>query len=199
MKKLFGIIAMVLAGSASVQAQELKVYTGAGVGVFGLELKESTLPLNQKNTVFGGYAKAGVELNDIVALELRVGSVGSGDQQYAVNALGVGSPAQKIQQTSDFLISYLARFQYMPAQDMHLYAMLGATTARFKMTVSPFVPGADVTATKTGVSYGLGGAYDLDEHLSVGGEWMQYWTDVSVDPTSKARLWGAVGTVDYHF
>jgi len=199
MKKLFGIIAMVLAGSASAQAQELKVYAGAGIGVFGLELKESTLPLNQKNTVFGGYAKAGVELNDIVALEVRAGSLGTGDRQYAVNALGTGSPAQKIQLTTDFFLSYLARFQYIPAQDMHLYAMLGATTARFKMTVTPAVPNANVIANKTGVSFGFGGAYDLNENLSVGGEWMQYWTDVSVDPTSRARLWGASSTVDYHF
>lgn len=47
--------------------------------------------------------------------------------------------------------------------------------------------------------YALVGATTAKIKVGVGGEWMQYWTNVNIDTNADARMWGAVATVVYHF
>jgi len=163
---------------------DIRPYVGAGIGAFGLELKNTAG--SQKNTVFGGYAKAGVDIGDYLGAELRLGTTGSGT-----------TGTTKLSES--YFISYLAKVQYPASSDLNVYAMLGGTTANFKRTVS----GVESSKSKTGFSYGFGAEYYLQDTLSIGGEWMQYWTNVKLGTAfgtdAKAKMWGAVGTVAYHF
>jgi len=198
MKRVLIGAAMIMVGSATVQAQDFKPYAGVGVGAFGLEMKDSSVNFNQKNTVLGGYAKFGVDINDYFGAELRVGTTAKGDTTYAVGGVSAGSPAGTIGQKADYFFSYLAKLQYPVSPDFRAYAMLGATTAKHKTTFTPAL-GTGSSPTKTGFSYGVGGDFRVNDQLSVGAEWMQYWTNVTVGTNQTAKIWGAVGTVTMHF
>ncbi|WP_201265495.1 porin family protein [Mariprofundus sp. EBB-1] len=198
MKRVFIATAMMVVGSATVQAQDFTPYAGVGLGVFGLEAKDSSVNFNQKNTVFGGYAKFGVDANDYIGAELRVGTTSKGDQSYPAGAIFAGSVAGTIDQKADYFFSYLAKLQYPVSQDFRAYAMLGATTAKHKVIMPPAL-GTSGSNTKTGFSYGVGGDFTINDQLSVGGEWMQYWSNVTVDVNQKVKIWGAVGTLTMHF
>jgi len=194
---LFGLL---IAPLASVHAQDLdgdndirldtdndfdfRPYAGGGFGAFGLELKSTTV--NQKNTVFGGYGKVGLDVGDYLGAELRFGSTGSGT-------------TGNIKLSDSYFISYLAKFQFPVTADLRPYAMIGGTTATFKMTNA----GVESSKSKTGFSYGFGADYYLQDKLSVGGEWVQYWTNVKLGTTfgtnSEAKIWGAAVTAVYHF
>jgi len=186
--------------SSAAQAQDFKPYAGVGIGAFGIEEKEPGFA--QKNTVFGGYGKFGVDFNDYLGAEVRVGTIGSGKNTYpaGTNIGGTIVPLPtEVKLTADYFFSYLAKLQYPVAQDFRLYAMLGGTTAKAKATVTMGAVSANTSASKTGFSYGFGGEMFINEKMSIGGEWMQYWTDVNLSPVSQARLWGIAGTLTAHF
>jgi len=157
---------------------------GVGIGGFGLELKNDTS--SQKNTVFGGYGKAGIDIGDYLGADLRFGSTSSGT-------------AGNTKLSESYFISYMAKLQYQGASDFNIYTLLGGTTAKFKRTVA----GVESSKSKTGFSYGFGAEYYLQDNLSLGGEWMQYWTNVKLGTAfgtnAKAKMWGATGTLTYHF
>ncbi|RMH62463.1 MAG: porin family protein, partial [Zetaproteobacteria bacterium] len=188
------LLGMLLLGVGTVQAQDIRPYAGMGLGAFGLELKNAGINgYNQKNTVFGGYLRLGADVNDYFGAEFRVGTTGSGTTNY---------PNGSIKLDAGYLISYLAKVQYPFTPDFRLYGMLGATTAKLNVSVSVINPGtlsAADSATKTGFSYGVGGEFMLDNNLSLGAEWMQYWTDVDLGVGFTGRLWSAVGTLNYAF
>jgi len=159
---------------------DIHPYAGAGIGAFGLELKGATI--NQKNTTFGGYGKLGLDIGDYLGAELRFGSTSSGT-------------TGNVKLSDSYFISYLAKFQFPVTLDFRPYAMVGGTTAKFKVTDA----GVETSNTKTELSYGFGAEYYVQDSLSVGGEWMQYWTNVNLTGNREAKIWGAVATVDYHF
>jgi len=198
MKRLLIAMAAMVAMSGVAQAQDIKPYAGIGIGAFGVEVKDSSVGLNQKNTVFGGYAKFGVDFTDYLAVELRVGATGTGTKTYPAGTFGIPATFD-VKLSSDYFISYLAKLQYPVAQDFRVYALVGGTTAKAKMGVSVVGLNFTQSKSKTGFTYGFGGEYNLNDQLSIGGEWVQYWTNVKMDNTTKAKLWGAVGTLAYHF
>ncbi len=159
---------------------DLRPYVGGGIGGFGLELKNATV--NQKETVFGGYGKIGVDIGDYLGAELRFGSTGSGT-------------TGNIKLSDSYFLSYLGKVQFPVTPDFRVFGMIGGTTARFKKTVS----GVEAAYTETGLSYGGGAEYYVQDVLSVGGEWTQYWTNVNILPTDEVKIWGATATLSYHF
>ncbi len=176
---------------------DIKPYAGIGIGAFGLEVKDPGV-ITQKNTVFGGYGKFGADIGDYLGVEVRVGTTSSGSQSYPAAA----SVPFNFKLSSDYFISYLAKFQYPVAVDFKPYVMLGGTTAKIKGTVSALGVSGSASAMKTGLSYGFGANYYVAGNLSVGGEWMQYWTNVklpSFGPNIEAKIWGATATAAYHF
>lgn len=201
MKRTLVAAAMMMVASAGAQAQDIKTYAGLGIGAFGLEYKDSVI--SQRKTTFGGYGKYGVELNDYVALELRVGATSFGKKSYPAGTLGASAGTFKT--SADYFISYLARFQTPVADDFNVYALAGGTTAKFN--VSNSATALSATKVKSGFSYGFGGDYVLGNQFSVGAEWVQYWTNVKLGSTfapspgtsSQVKLWGAVGTLNYAF
>ena len=159
---------------------DIRPYAGVGIGAFGLELKSPTV--NQKNTVFGGFGKVGADIGDYLGAELRFGSTSSGT-------------TGNTKLSDSYFISYLAKVQYPVTLDFRPYALIGGTTSKFKVTTA----GVETSNTKTGFSYGFGADYYLQDQLSIGGEWMQYWTNVNIGTNAEAKIWGATATVAYHF
>jgi len=200
MKRCLIITAVaVFLGVQPVQAQnfDVKPYVGAGIGVFGIEAKGTNgVVYNQKNTVFGGYGKVGVDIGDYLGAEIRVGATSSGTETQPAGTFGVPFAFDTQVKMSTF-VSYLGKLQYPVTPDLHLHALLGATTAKFEE--SDFISTAG--STKTGFSYGFGADYYIQDVLSVGGEWMQYWTNVGsfTGISAEVKMWGAVATVAYHF
>jgi len=168
---------------------DIRPYVGAGIGAFGVEFKNTSGSM--KKTVFGGYGKLGADIGDYLGVELRVGGTGSGKKT-------VGGQQWKSQASSFF--SYLGKVQFPATPDLKLYAVLGGTTANFKVTRA----GVSNSQTKTGFTYGVGGEYFLQDTLSVGVEWTQYWTNVKMDNAkfgtgAKAKIWGVTANAAYHF
>jgi len=182
----------------------IRPYAGVGIGVFGLELKgiNGVLP-SQKETVFGGYGKFGVDLGDYFGGEVRVGSMSSGTKNFAagtpITSTTVSTVAVDSKISANYFVSYFGKAQFPVTPDLRVYALLGGTTARVKLTGSSVFGSTNLSTTKTGLSYGFGAQYYLLDTLSVGGEWVQYWTSVNVNPNTETKLWGAVGTLAYHF
>jgi len=171
---------------------DIRPYAGVGIGAFGLEFKDDTGSV--KKTVFGGYGKVGVDIGDYLGAELRFGSTASGSKLSPLD------PTITVTMSDDYFLTYLGKLQYPVTPDLHLYTMLGATTAKIKLTNSI---GFNQSQTKTGFSYGFGTNYYVQNTLSVGAEWMQYWSNVKLSnafgPNAKEKIWGAVVTVAYHF
>jgi len=191
MKRCLTIAAiMLLLGVQPAQAQNLDVkpYVGVGIGAFGLEIKDTGV--NIKNTVFGGYGKVGANIGDYLGVELRIGSTASGSKVSPIDPTVI--PKVK----ADYFLSYLGKLQFPVTPDFKIYALLGGTTAKLKLTNNI---GFNANPTKTGFTYGFGAEYYLQDKLSVGGEWMQYWTNVTVGTNLEAKVWGATATVAYHF
>ncbi len=168
---------------------DLRPYVGVGLGAFGLEFKNSTGSM--KKVAFGGYARLGTDIGDYLGLELRIGATGSGKK--TVNAQSWKA------RTSDF-VSYLAKLQFPASPDFRLYTLLGGTTGKFEWIQN----GTAQSQNKTGFSYGVGAEAFLQDSLSVGAEWVQYWTNVNMDTTrfgtgAKTKMWGVVGTAAYRF
>jgi len=197
---LIAMTAMIAMGSVA-QAQDFRPYAGIGIGAFGLEYKDSAI--SQKKITFGAFGKFGVDINDYFGAELRIGGTSSGKKTYGAGILDARAGTFKT--SMNYFVSYLAKVQYPVMDNLRLYAMLGGTTGKFKAT-----NGADIVSaskSKTGLSYGVGMDYGLNDQLSVGTEWMQYWTNVKMGnaflpapgTANKVKLWGAVGTVSYHF
>jgi len=167
---------------------DIRPYVGLGIGTIGLERSDANINKN----VFGGYGKLGIDIGDYLGAELRLGSSGS------ANSTINGIPEKM---KASYLSSYLAKLQYPVTPDFKAYMLLGATTGRLKTT--NLNNNISQNKTKTGLSYGVGVEYYLQDNLSVGGEWMQYWSNVKLGnnfgSNAKAKIWGAVATINYHF
>jgi len=201
MKKWIMVAAMALSMVVTAQQAEAVdsgVYTGIGVGAFGLEW--SVPGGSQKNTVAGGFAKLGVNLNDFLAFELRGGLTANGTTNYTK-----GSISQKM---SNFF-SYIVKPQIRLSNAAEAYILLGGTTANWSLTVNalPGVVGTSAVSatgstTKTGFTYGVGSNFIISNNVSAGVEWVKYWFNVDISRgtiTSSVSMWGASATIDFKF
>lgn len=196
------LVAMYLVAPAQAMAQgigqvDIHPYIGVGLGAFGL--KESEPGFSQSNTEFGGFVNAGISFNEYLAVELRAGTTTKGSQSNpAGTPIGYAVPnTTKI--WPDYFLSYLAKLQYPASPQVNVYALLGATTADFKGTLSG--PGVSFSnsKTKTGFTWGVGGDYNVNNQVSAGIEFVQYWNDVTIATNSKASIWGVTANAAYHF
>ena len=196
-------LGMIPLASAHADNMDVKPYMGVGLGAFGLEYKDTAI--SQKRTTFGGFIKGGADIGDYFGLELRLGTTTSGSKSYTAGTLGTGAGTYKTK--ADYFLSYLAKFQVPASDDLKPYALLGGTTAKFKSDNS--ATGLSSSKAKTGFTYGFGLDYNLGNQLSVNAEWVQYWTNVKLGTSyaaapagatdNKAKIWGVVGSIDYHF
>jgi len=194
---------MAAAHADSMDNMDIRPYMGVGMGAFGVEYKDTAI--SQKKTVFGGFVKGGADIGDYFGLELRLGTTSTGSKSYAAGTLGTAAGTYKT--SADYFFSYLAKLQVPASDELKPYVLLGGTTAKFKSQNSSTALSA--SKAKTGFTYGAGIDYNLGNQLSVNVEWVQYWTNVKLGTTyaaaptgatdSKAKIWGVVAAVDYHF
>jgi len=207
MKRSILTAAMVLAvgHSANAQAIELQPYAGAGIGIYGLELKE--LGLSQKSSAFGGFVKAGIDIDKYFGAELRFGTTGSNSKTYSpgtsIGGVVYAVPAEVSLSATSFL-SYFAKARYPLSDNVEVYGLLGGTLTKAKVTIAAPLTTEMVRKRVSGFSYGAGGQMQISEKFSVGFEWMQYLSNVGVTDMvtgtpAKLRMWGASGSLNYHF
>lgn len=148
-----------------------KPYIGVGVGVY--DLRFSGLGYNQSDNLTGGMVRVGADFNDYLGVELRYGTT----ERKMKPLYNIGGFNYGFSQKAIYLFSYLVKLQYPITQDFHAYGLLGGTTGRTSFM------GATEYAGKvaTGLSYGAGFDYNVDDFMSVGLEYMSYWDGVQVN------------------
>lgn len=199
MRKFIGIallIAFLPVYSQTSQAQDFQPYIGLGVGVFAVQLKINDPLLgasaSQRNPTAGGFIKAGVDVNPYFGGEVRFGLTGDPSTNWGAG-LPIGDgfvttvPSNVSTKISNF-ISYFGKIQYPFNDSFKVYALLGGTTAKFNSNLS--IAGFNIVgdATKTGFSYGGGLEYKVADTVSMGVEWIEYWTNVNLGTTSKGTV-----------
>lgn len=192
MKKMLvsSAIALAVATAATpAMANDTGYYAGIGIGTLNTEYKDAAV--NQTKMTAGGYLQLGADFNENLAAELRLGRTGKNSQTIGGVSRSFSSP---------LFLSYLVKGKLPIAANTQLYLLAGATTARIKATTGA----TSQTVTKTGLTFGAGADYMLDEHTSIGGEWVQYMFPVNVSgpafgANAKARMWGITANVGYHF
>jgi len=194
-KFAFALLGMLMAPAVQAQAEDFKPYFGIGLGAIGVEEKAATF--NQKNTVFGGFVKGGVDYNDYLGAELRIGTSMKGSKSYPAGT--VAATASKVDLSAEYFVAYLLKLQAPITSQLTLYALGGGTTAKFKTAITSGTTSVSTKATKIGASYGAGFNYSLGDQSSVGAEWVQYWTNVKITPTEKAKIWSATLNWSQHF
>jgi len=197
------LVLCMVAPISAVHAENLDVrpYVGAGVGFFGLEYKDTAI--SQSKTGFGGLAKLGWDLSDYFGFEFRLGTTSKVSKSYTAGS-GLGGVGT-FRTGPAYFASYLGKLQIPVGDDFLPYVMFGGTTGVLKITNSR--NGGSASVTRSGPSYGVGVDYYVADKWTINGEWMQYWTDVKLgdglSPApgtgSKARLWGAVAAMVYHY
>ena len=201
MQKMFRISMLVmtlclmfpgLAGAADMEGFGFHPYMGIGLGDYNL--KYSQPAYSQRDNVFGGYLQLGSDFNDYLGAELRIGTTAKGS-----NAYGGGT----VDQSADYLFSYLMKLQYPTTPDLRLYGLIGGTTGKAKVTATPAVILSVGTKTATGVSYGLGLDYQVLDQVRAGLEWVRYWDNIGINsggfPASKMTIDGYTATLKYMF
>ena len=189
------LLGMLVAPLAQAQAEDYTPYFGIGLGVVGLE--ETAPTFSQKNDVFGGFVRGGVDFNDYIGAELRVGTAMKGKKSYPAGT--VDPLASSVELEGQYFVSYLLKLQFPVMSNLKLYALGGGTTAKLKTTITTSAGSASTKAVKIGASYGAGLDYAFGDNSSVGAEWMQYWTNVAIAPNTKAKIWSGVLTWSQQF
>ncbi len=201
MKKYFLIAALsLLMPSTHAFALELKPNIGIGLGMYGLEYDRPGV--NQRNSLFGGYVKLGLDVHENLAVEMRLGRTsGKGSALYPAGTMVgvIPSPVPfSFSISTNYIFSLLAKPQLELAADFQAYGLLGATTAKITGENSlPII--APSAVNNVGFSYGVGAEYKLADKVLVGAEWVQYWKNVNAGSAAKAAIWSVAGTVAYKF
>jgi len=190
-------------GAAMVEAGDFTPYIGIGGGVFSTKYAEQGAlgGLVLDKTTWGSFIKAGVDYQQYMGLELRSGLTGSISDTFPAGTLGSITPIDLKVKTTNF-ISYFAKVQYPVSRSFRVYALLGGTAGRFKVTSSRGLRGA-ATTWKSAFSYGAGAEYKFRSKGSIGIEWIQYWNDVPLaivsNTTSKASMYGVSLMINKYF
>jgi len=172
-----------LLAAQSLHAQEIKVYyTALAVGAYSVEYTESrpTGSLSvKKSSIPAGLLKVGVDA-PFWGAELRLGLMASATSNtFSAGTLGSASAFNINLQASPFF-SYLGKVQYPFSDAFKAYVLFGGTMANFSIKPSGTTVLFNSSATKTGFTYGLGAEYKATNDLSIGLEWIQYWTKVDM-------------------
>lgn len=180
------------AGAAEMGGLGFYPYMGIGLGAYNLKYAQPAY--SQRNDVFGGYLQLGADFNDYLGAELRIGSTAKGSNAYAGGT---------VDQSVDYLFSYLLKLQYPTTPDLRLYGLIGGTTGKAKISPTPASILSAGTKTATGVSYGLGLDFRLLDRLHGGLEWVRYWDNIGVNASgitsSKMTIDGYTATLKYLF
>lgn len=172
---------------AHAQGIQLKPYLGVGFGLFAIKYQLND-PLvgsfSQREPTWGAFIKGGLDINEYLGAELRVGTTGNPSASWGPGLpVGYGfvtTVPSTVNTKIDNFFTYLAKLQY-PVENGKIYLLLGGTTAKLNANLS--LAGTTLGAnygTKTGFTYGIGGDWQVLPNTSFGIEWVEYWTDVTL-------------------
>lgn len=161
---LFGLI-------QTAQAGDFQPYVGAGFGMASLNFEETGTGLSDHGSTFAGYGSIGFDYGEYLGAELRIGATGTA-------SVTVGGLNYDL--SSDWLLSYLAKFQLPVSEQFKIYAMAGATTTKQTTTIT--TPGWIFIATgtprfsetTTNGSFGAGIDFQVNDQWYIGTEIMAY-------------------------
>jgi outer membrane immunogenic protein len=167
-----GLAAMVMAaGISSAQA------TAPGSLYAGMQYAAMTIDDEEEFDLGAFVGRFGYVLTEYVSIEGRLG-LGVGDDTRTVAVGGV--PLRATYSLKD-LTGVYGRFT-LPIDPVTLYAVAGVTSARVELTIEsipPFVPFRTTQSNReTSGSLGLGVEYRVAEQVTVGVEYMRYYSDL---------------------
>jgi len=168
--------------TTAAYAEDMKPYVGIGLGSFITDYGSGF----KSDAAFGGFLKAGIDINQYIGAELRVGAVGSSNAPDPA----VPNTTSKI----DFFTSYLLKPQFPITEKANIYGLIGATTSKATVTGS-----RSVSKTNTQVSFGGGLEYKIQDTISIGAEYVQYSNTKNTTANFKAKITGISATANYHF
>lgn len=180
MKRMISIVTLAFAivlGATTAQANDIKPYAGFSVGSFDFNV--NAYGLSDSGSGVGYFGMLGADFNKYLGAELRIGTA----TLAPVFGLNYSLPA---------FFSLLGKVQVPVADGFRLYALAGFTSADL-WTSGGF------SNTETGLSFGAGASYSLDDQYSVRAEWVRYWNDVSPAPSVNVTVDGLAVSVVYHF
>jgi len=184
-----------------LHAQEVKVYAALETGTYAVKYSESG-PAGalsaKKSGMLAGMVKVGLDYNDYVGGEIRLGTVQAGSVSFPVGTLG-SATAFGVKIQPSLFISYLGKVHYPVSQSFEVYALFGGTAAKFNIKPTGTGVMLSTRAIKTGLSYGIGAEYKPRPLFSVGLEWMQYWTDVTMALSGGAKSSASFGGLGLSF
>jgi len=171
------------------KAEGIQPYVGIGAGAFSIGVKPTgSVGISQKNTVAAGFLQIGVDFNDYIGSEIRLGITGKGQTTHPA---GAGNLPFTTSFTTtlklDQFYSYFAKLRLPLTSDANGYLLLGGTTSQFAASGS----NTSVTYTKTGFSYGAGVKQKWGENYALAAEWVKYWTTVRYNSAGNSDVWGA--------
>ncbi len=201
--KILLLACCLISGVTVASAGDFKPYIGIGGGLFSTEYSEQRVGggLKMNKSTWGTFLKAGIDYQQFVGAEFRLGLSGKVSDSFSGASIGAITPITLSAQASSF-ISYLLKAQLPVTQRARIYALLGGTAGRFQVRSSGGVSGSSTT-WKSSISYGAGAEYRFRSRGSIGIEWVQYWNRVPLSVvsfgTSKASFSGASVMINRYF
>ena len=172
-KTLLGAVALsvIMLVMPNAHAQDFKPYAGIGLGEYNFK----TGGTGGDKRVFGGFGQFGVDIGEYYGAELRLGS--STTTSYPN---GAATEESRL----DYIFSYLAKAQFPVSPEFRIYALVGGSTG--KVTSHLITPGFlyvatgtnTISTTQTSFSFGGGLDFLIYDKLSIGAEYMRYYSDV---------------------
>jgi len=153
-------------------AADIKPYVGLGIGAYSIDPGGNV----GSKTAFGGYGAVGVGFEKYFGAELRLGT------SSKTNWSSGGANAET---SIDYVFSYLAKVQAPVNDSFHIYGLLGGSTAQVTSTIKTpgfvFVSTGTNSSVTKNTSFTFGGGFDVQviDDLSVGAEYMRYYSDVN--------------------
>jgi len=165
---IFTLLALPIVASAA----DIKPYVGLGIGGYSINLGGGV----GNKTAFGGYGEVGVDFEKYFGAELRLGT--SGNTNWS-------SGAANAETSIDYMFSYLVKVQGPVSDSFYVYGLLGGSTAQLTSTIKTpgfvFVSTGTNSSVAKNTSFTFGGGFDIQvmDKLSVGAEYMHYYSDVN--------------------
>lgn len=156
--------AALLMGSMTAQAGDIKSVAGLSMLDMGLT--------NSATLGYVGVEKSLTEIGEFeTGVQLRVGTtLAAASETVAPLTLDLGF---------NYVVSGFYKFGGEVADGINAYGLLGYSYADIQADLSSGGVTASGTTTDSSFSYGIGANYDLGNGMTVGAEYVAYWSDVT--------------------
>ena len=173
-------------------------YGGAGLGAYSLDIKG--VGLSTSFSTFGGFGQLGYAFTENIAVEGRFGATSKDTRNFVTDpaVFGLAIPFSLDVQSDHFFTLLLRASTSDLGAGMRIYGLLGASsihsTARFNFVGVPLL---DASGDDTSVTYGAGVEKEITKSISLGVEYVRYYTETTANV--KTDLDGVSGVARFKF